>query len=622
MDLDLQISLKVITLLDDIRYETTLDNQVSISSNECKHTKIEDNDDVKFFIKYICDVIPSKVAPLLVSIEDRGVTNVVGDRMHNTTDMNQMACSSNAIVESNGDVHGDFGTEYLDMIDFTGVEGVHSGDHGTEMNGLQMPLAPPILANLETFSQVGVVGFGTASELSIRHNWRQMGEQNVNNLGIVNDEEEDIENTYSRNNWDPKLEVGKIFCNKEALSNKLQLAAVRGHFEFKVKQSCKSRLVVVCSQGPCPWRLCASSHGEKNFMIVKYNPVDECDMSFIHDKHCHASAKLVGNAVKQKLKDSRTRFSSVTINYCKAWRLRELTLMSTRGSVEEAYSLLPAYCHELERVNSDTRTYIHTDENNHFFKLHGAIGECPNLVIISDRNISIENVWHNVFPTAQHGICFYHMKGNMKHTFTLKKSDKLLLYFEQAAKSYGIAKFDCHFGKIKGNDEVAQYLESAGLHKWSRAHMDGRRYNVMTTNIAESINSVLRFARMLPVVHLIDEIINLLVKWFSKRLDFDLKCTSTLCPDFGRRNNIYLVQPQELWIILEDVQSRVVRPPNAKVMPGRRKKLRILSQGEDILRRKCSRCSGTCHNKSTLGRIRGGYAILIPIPTFIHAIQT
>ncbi|CAL9021588.1 unnamed protein product, partial [Prunus brigantina] len=269
----------VFTLLDDIRYETTLDSQglaickgdskgiivsrnitfgellervhkivnrdnredklclkfsVSISSNKCKHIKIEDNGDVKFFIKYICEVIPSKVAPLLVSIEDRGVTNVV------------------------------------DMIDFTRVEGMHSGDNGTEMNGLQMHSAPPILAHLETFSQVGVVGFGTTSELSIRHNWRQMGEQNVHNLGIVNDEEEDIESAYSRNNWDPKLEVGKIFSSKEALSNKLQLAVVRGHFEFKVKQSCKSRLVVVCSQGPC---LCASSYGENNFIIMKYNPI-------------------------------------------------------------------------------------------------------------------------------------------------------------------------------------------------------------------------------------------------------------------------------------------------------------------------------------------------------------
>ncbi|VVA39882.1 PREDICTED: FAR1-RELATED SEQUENCE, partial [Prunus dulcis] len=75
----------------------------------------------------------------------------------------------------------------------------------------------------------------------------------------------------------------------------------------------------------------------------------------------------------------------------------------------------------------------------------------------------------------------------------------------------------------------------AGLHKWSRAHMDGRRYNVMTTNIEESINSVLRFARMLPVVHLIGEIVNLLVKWFTERRELDLNCTTTLCPNFGEK---------------------------------------------------------------------------------------
>ncbi|CAL2247064.1 unnamed protein product [Prunus armeniaca] len=263
---------------------------VSISSNECKRIKIEDNDNVKFFIKYICDVIPS--------------SSFTGQHRRQGSDK---------CLESNGDVHGDFGTEYLDMINFTRVEGVHSGDNGTEMNGLQMHSAPPILANLETFSQVGVVGFGTMSELSIRHNWRQMGEQNEHNLGIVNDEEEDIESAYSWNNWDPKLEVGKIFSSKEALSNKLQLVVVRD---------------------PCPWRLRASSYGEKNFMIVKYNPVHECDMSFIHEKHRHASAKLVGNAVKRKLKDSHTIYTpsdiirdvkqnfSVTINYCKAWRSR------------------------------------------------------------------------------------------------------------------------------------------------------------------------------------------------------------------------------------------------------------------------------------------------------------
>ncbi|XP_021832456.1 uncharacterized protein LOC110772332 [Prunus avium] len=170
-----------------------------------------------------------------------------------------------------------------------------------------------------------------------------------------------------------------------------------------------------------------------------------------------------------------------------------------------------------------------------FTKLHEAIGEYPNLVIISDRNVSIENVWNKVFPRAQHGICFYHMKGNIKRTCKLKKRDQILMHFEQAAKSYSIAEFDCHFRKIKRKEHVAQYLEQAGLHKWSRAHMDGHRYNVMTTNIAMSINSVLRFARMLLVVHLIREIINLLVKWFTERRELAMNCTTTLCPNFGEK---------------------------------------------------------------------------------------
>ncbi|XP_034197459.1 uncharacterized protein LOC117612938 [Prunus dulcis] len=420
--------------------------------------------------------------------------------------MSRMACSSNAIVESNGDVHGDFGIEYLDMIDFTGVEVMHSGDNGTEMNGLQMHSALPILAHLETFSQVGGITF----ELSIQHNLRQMGEQNMRNL---------------------------------------------------VKRKLKDSRTI-------------------------YTPSD-----IIRD-------------VKQNF--------GVTINYCKAWRSRELALMSIRGSVEEAYSLLPAYCHELERVNSGTRTYIHTDENNHFLYFFMAVGACIRGFQSSMRPVIAVDATHlkckykgvlfvaNAFDGNRNIYPLAFRIGDLEtdaswHWFFSKLHEVIV------AKSYGIAEFDRHFRKIKGNDEVAQYLESARLHKWSRAHMDGRRYNVMTTNIAESINPVLRFARMLPMVHLIDEIINLLVKWFSKRHDFALKCSSTLCPDFGEKKlrrsckkfqleqlpckhvvavcrflklnvysmasryytrntwldaysfTIYLVQPQELWVIPEDV---------------------------------------------------------------------
>ncbi|XP_034212988.1 uncharacterized protein LOC117625556 [Prunus dulcis] len=682
---------------------------VLVASNEWKHIKIEDDDDVNFFMKYNSEVTPSKLAPLLVSIEDKGLTNDVVHSMHITTDSSRMGHSSVAIVESNEvtwnntnvtDLGGEVGTDFMDMIDFSEVEEMHGGD----------------------------------------------------NVG-VKDEEAYLDSGFSRSDWNPKITVGQIFSSKKALLTELRLTALRGHFEFKVQFSCTKRLLVVCCQRPCPWRVRASRIGEYNFMIVRCTTVHECDLRFVSDKHRQATAALVATSLKRKLKDCRTIYTpsdimrdvkhnfGCTIHYSKAWKARELALLSIRGSAEEAYYILPAYCYELERMNPGTKTHIQTDENNHFVylfmavgacirgfrssmrpviavdathlkskykgvmfvanafdgnrniyplafgigdletdaswhwffsKLHEAIGECPNLVIISDRNVSIENVWNKIFPTAQHGMCFYHMKGNMKRTFKLKKRDHILMHFEKAAKSYSIAEFDCHFRKIKRKEHVAQYLEEAGLHKWSRAHMDGRRYNVMTTNIAESINSVLRFARMLPVVYLIGEIVNLLVKWFTERRELALNCTTTLCPNFGEKklrnrledaarmnvvkvnnaqynvldgdmdglvdltnnscscrkfqleqlpckhvvavcsflkvsvyakasryytrktwmdaysDSIYPVQPHGMWDTPEDVRSRVVLPPMARVMPGRRKKLRIPSQGEGTIRRKCS----------------------------------
>ncbi|XP_034198149.1 uncharacterized protein LOC117613671 [Prunus dulcis] len=559
---------------------------VLVASNEWKHIKIEDDDDVNFFMKYNSEVTPSKLAPLLVSIEDKGLTNDVVHSMHITTDSSRMGHSSVAIVESNEvtwnntnvtDLGGEVGTDFMDMIDFSEEENLN-------------PL-------------VNIIGV----------KWVKKNRYNA--VG-VKDEEAYLDSGFSRSDWNPKITVGQIFSSKKALLTELRLTALRGHFEFKVQFSCTKRLLVVCCQRPCPWRVRASRIGEYSFMIVRCTTVHECDLRFVSDKHRQATAALVASSLKRKLKDCRTIYTpsdimrdvkhnfGCTIHYSKAWKARELALLSIRGSAEEAYYILPAYCYELERMNPGTKTDIRTDENNHFVylfmavgacirgfrssmrpviavdathlkskykgvmfvanafdgnrniyplafgigdletdaswhwfftKLHEAIGECPNLVIISDRNVSIENVWNKIFPTAQHGICFYHMKGNMKRTFKLKKRDHILMHFEKAAKSYSIAEFDCHFRKIKRKEHVAQYLEEAGLHKWSRAHMDGRRYNVMTTNIAESINSVLRFARMLPVVHLIGEIVNLLVKWFTERRELALNCTTTLCPNFGEK---------------------------------------------------------------------------------------
>ena len=60
-------------------------------------------------------------------------------------------------------------------------------------------------------------------------------------------------------------------------------------------------------------------------------------------------------------------------------------------------------------------------------------------------------------------------------------------------------------------------MHKADVRKWARAHFPGDRYNLTTTNIAESINRVLSDARSLPVVRLLEAIRQMMTRWFSTR---------------------------------------------------------------------------------------------------------
>ncbi|CAL2270545.1 unnamed protein product [Prunus armeniaca] len=267
-------------LLDCVRYigntnsredHVCLKFSVLVASNEWKHIKIEDDDDVKFFMKYNCEVTPSKLAPLLVSIEDNRLTNDVVDSMHITTNSSRMGRSSAAIVESNEvtqnntnftDVGGDVGTDFVDMIDFSEVEEMHGGDNGTERNEVSMYSAPPILGPLNTSAQLPIMCLGGESEPTHEQYFSQMDEQNRYNVAGVNDGEAYLDITYSRSYWNLKITIGQIFSSKGALLTELWLTALRGHFEFKVQLSCTKRMLVVYCQHPCPWWVRASRIGE------------------------------------------------------------------------------------------------------------------------------------------------------------------------------------------------------------------------------------------------------------------------------------------------------------------------------------------------------------------------
>lgn len=75
----------------------------------------------------------------------------------------------------------------------------------------------------------------------------------------------------------------------------------------------------------------------------------------------------------------------------------------------------------------------------------------------------------------------------------------------KAARSFRLQDLYATFNEIKGIDhKCAEYLLEIGLEHWARAQFPGKRYNVMTSNLAESWNGVLREARELPVIRLVE----------------------------------------------------------------------------------------------------------------------
>ncbi|KAF2589665.1 hypothetical protein F2Q70_00038672 [Brassica cretica] len=97
---------------------------------------------------------------------------------------------------------------------------------------------------------------------------------------------------------------------------------------------------------------------------------------------------------------------------------------------------------------------------------------------------------------------------------------------------------------------IGKYLTDADVTKWARCQFPGFKYDIRTTNPAESINSALRTLREYPVIPLLDSIREMLTRWFFECRTRSRKHTKPLTiaieKKIDRRINkgkTFLVQP-------------------------------------------------------------------------------
>ncbi|XP_070045095.1 uncharacterized protein [Nicotiana tomentosiformis] len=258
----------------------------------------------------------------------------------------------------------------------------------------------------------------------------------------------------------------------------------------------------------------------------------------------HATSKFISGYIIDNLRDPRfevtpafvmtemQKLHGLDIGYHKAWHAIQRTSALIRGTPEENYELLSSYLFlymfyaygSSIAVSKDANNQIFPlafgiaeSENNNSYKwyfseLRNAIGSRDNLIFLSDKHQSIAHGIAKVYPESHHGICIYHLEQNLKRR---KVKSEVIKLFQSTARVYRHKEFDLYMSDIaKVDKKTFDYLMEEPPERWARSCSPRRRYDMLTTNIVESMNSVLLEARELPILRMMDFIQVKLQCWF------------------------------------------------------------------------------------------------------------
>ncbi|TXG54834.1 hypothetical protein EZV62_020090 [Acer yangbiense] len=235
-------------------------------------------------------------------------------------------------------------------------------------------------------------------------------------------------------------------------------------------------------------------------------------------------------------------------------------------------------------------------------RLHRAIGEVDDLVFISDRKNSIITGVEKVFPNSFHGACAVHLELNMLGRYG--KNKVLRDIFRNAVKVYRVNQFDRW--KLKSalttkadvnigvKDEKARYLRVYPITYYSFLVKDGDLDGIV--DLTSKTCTCREFdIDEIPCAHALACI---RVRRFSY-VDYCSPYYSSAFLATAYSGEIHPVGHPPEWLVPEDIASIVVLPPVGRRLPGRPKKNRTPSFGEEVSQMTCTTCHRNGHNSHT-----------------------
>ncbi|XP_062100401.1 uncharacterized protein LOC133806297 [Humulus lupulus] len=518
-------------------------------------------------------------------------------------------------------------------------------------------------------------------------------------------EEIEIVISYYRVN---KIEQGQIYKDKNTIKSALSYHAMLHNFQFKTKRSEPREYLVTCADNTCSWFVRASKYRNQDlFKVRKCIPNHTCSVEIVMEDHRQAKSIIIGELIKNKYKSVKVGMNDmnddfgVTMGYIKAWRSREKALFLVRGNPNDSYQKLAMYLYMLKQANPGTVTHLLTDNEDRFKCLYIAFSNSikawrylwPIIVVDGtflknahgstlfsastldpNNNIFVlafgiadsenDNSWlwffsklrdtygepevHIVYPNAFHGACMYHLLNNLKSKYG-NHGEELQMNFIAAAKAYTKTECEHYMRSLDRLDRrIRPYLEKAKYETWASSYSPTKRYTMMTSNIAESLNGALKAARNLPIDILVECLRSLVQKWvwnnsnnangtFTKvstatenelrhdivsKMKFqedEMPCGHAVaviakrnlrvydyCAKFYKtetlkamyEENVHHLPHKDEWNLPQHLDI-VVLPPKATIPAGRPRKKRIRSRGEPKVIITCGKCGQPRHNRKT-----------------------
>ncbi|KAL0876315.1 hypothetical protein Bca101_026020 [Brassica carinata] len=340
---------------------------------------------------------------------------------------------------------------------------------------------------------------------------------------------------------DADMYAGKLFSNKQEFKISLHIYALKQVFRFKFHKHAFNYVSAKCIDKNCKFYVMAKQLGESStYQVRKAQLKHVCTSDVKAQYKKHATSKVIAVLMRSKYERLqagprayelpemlRTEFL-FTATYWKCWKAKELATVAAQGTEESSYKLLPKYFYVLNidgwkhlrkvLVVDGTHMFgkykgclltasgqdanfqvfpiafgVVDNESNEswsrfFEKLTHIVEDGSDLSIVSDRAPQISVAKDQWYPLSHHGCCLVHLQRNV----------------------------DAKFKKKNQKQMVGRAAEIDPRH-WTRSHFEGERYNLMSLNIAESLNKALVPARDSSIMALFEFIRRMISRWFVSR---------------------------------------------------------------------------------------------------------